>query len=76
MSGRTWQLFKMVNGEMVVDDLVSVDITTKEEAQELLNSYGPEVIRAMWENGAFPSPLPPEVKEYFVQLLLNPPKTD
>lgn len=66
----------MVNGEVVVDDLVSVDITTKEQAQELLNSYGPEVIRVMWENGAFPGPLPTEVKEYFVQLLLNPPKTD
>ena len=53
-----------------------VTITTKQEAQDLLKTYSAEEIRQLWENGAFPSPLPPDVKEFFVQLLLNQPKKD
>lgn len=53
-----------------------ITITTKAEAEALLSTYTVEQVRQLWENGAFASPLPPEAKEYFVQLLLNPPKTD
>lgn len=51
-----------------------VHITTREQAEDLLKTYTIEQVRQLWENGAFQSPLPPEVREYFVSLLLSPPK--
>ena len=53
-----------------------ITITTKAQAEELLKTYSIEEIRQLWENGAFASPLPTAVKEFFVQLLLNQPEKD
>jgi hypothetical protein len=48
-----------------------VHIQTIEDAQELLSDYSLEEVRQLWENGAFVSPIPPEVKAYFVQRFIE-----
>ena len=55
---------------------MKITIRTKKEAEELLSKYTIEQVRQLWENGAFESPLPEEVKEYFIQRLLNPSEKD
>jgi len=48
-----------------------VHIHTIEDAQELLSDYSLEEVRQLWENGAFVSPLPSEVKAYFVKRFIE-----
>ena len=48
-----------------------VHIHTIADAQELLSDYSLEEVRQLWENGAFVSPMPPEVKSYFVQRFIE-----
>jgi hypothetical protein len=48
-----------------------VHIQTIEDAQELLSDYSLEEVRQLWENGAFVSPIPSEVKSYFVQRFIE-----
>jgi hypothetical protein len=48
-----------------------ITITTKAQAEELLKTYSIEEVRQLWENGAFETPLPPEVKGYFVDRLMG-----
>lgn len=55
-------------GEPTLD---TITITTKAEAEELLSTYTLEEVRQLWENGAFASPIPSEVKSYFVQRFIE-----
>jgi len=48
-----------------------VYIHTIEDAQELLSKFSLEEVRQLWENGAFASPIPSEVKSYFVQRFIE-----
>lgn len=72
--------FSLIAGSLVAIERMmlpaKITITTKAEAEALLKTYSAEEIRQLWENGAFPSPLPPAVKEFFIELLLNPPEKD
>ena len=49
----------------------TINIRTIEDAQELLSKFSLEDVRQLWENGAFVSPMPPEVKSYFVQRFIE-----
>jgi hypothetical protein len=59
------------------DDLIhrmtpeQVHIHTIADAQELLSKFSLEDVRQLWENGAFVSPLPSEVKSYFVKRFIE-----
>jgi len=55
---------------------MGLTITTLYEAKELLKSYSPEEIRQLWESGAFTKPIPPDVKAYFIDRILNGPEND
>ena len=48
-----------------------VHIHTIADAQELLSKYSLEDVRQLWENGAFASPIPSEVKSYFVKRFIE-----
>ena len=48
-----------------------VHIHTIADAQELLSKFSLEEVRQLWENGAFVSQLPSEVKAYFVQRFIE-----
>ena len=48
-----------------------VSIRTFDQAKDLLSKYTLEQVRIMWQNEAFEHPLPPKVKEYFIQRLIS-----
>ena len=77
---------KIADGSMNMLDFGYIDadgwhppqftITTLSEAKELLKSYSPEEVRQLWESGAFTKPIPPDVKAYFIDRILNGPEND